>query len=275
MSLPPSLWLGPLVIASERLLALLLITAFLLFATCLARRTGSVERTGMLATAFGLLAARAGFVAANWESFRQEPWSVLAFWQGGFSLVAGVAVAVATLLVLGWTRWRIAAAQVGAVAALTSLYLASESLMALPARPLPRTITLVSLDGRAVPTGALRGQPAVINLWATWCPPCRREMPMLIEEAARSPVPILLVNQGEDEKTVRDFLRSEGLADERVFLDPTGSLGDSSGSPALPTTLFVDATGQVRATHVGEISRAALAQGSRQLALEVLLEGPK
>lgn len=266
MNLPPSLSLGPVVMATERLLALLLITAFLLFASWLVRRTGSAERTGLLATAFGLLAARAGFVVANWESFRQDPWSVLAFWQGGFSLSAGVTAAVATILVLSWTKWRVAALQVGAIAALTSLHLGSERLMALPARPLPRTITLVSLDGRAVPTGSLQGKPAVINLWATWCPPCRREMPMLIEESARSPVPILLVNQGEDEKTVRDFLRSEGLANERVFLNPTGSLGASSGSPALPTTLFVDAAGQIRATHVGEISRAALAQSRRQLA---------
>lgn len=266
MSLPPSLTLGPLVIATDRLVALLLIAGFLVFMSWLARRLDpSAERTGLLALVFGLIGARAGFVAENGEAFLGEPSSVFAFWQGGFSLIVGVAVALATVVIVSRSHWRAAVLQVTAVAALTSLYLGSQHLMTVPARPLSATIFLVNLDGRSVPVGTLRGRPLVINLWATWCPPCRRELPMLIAEAARSPVPILLVNQGEDEATIRKFLRSEGLAGPAIFRDPIGAIGENSGALALPTTLFVDNAGQIRSVHVGELSRAGLHNEIRQL----------
>lgn len=266
MSLPPSLTLGPLVIATDRFVALLLIAAFLVFTSWLARRLDpSAERTGLLALAFGLLGARAGFVVENWDTFLDDPSSIFAFWQGGFSLMVGVAVAVATIAILSWSHWRAGLLQASAVAALTGLYVGSQQLMIAPARPLSPTITLTTLDGRAVPVGTLRGHPLVINLWATWCPPCRRELPMLIAEASRSPVPILLVNQGENEATIRNFLRSEGLAGASIFRDPTGSIGENSGASALPTTLFVDEAGQIRSVHVGELSRAALLNEIRQL----------
>ena len=252
MSLPPSLSLGPLVMATERLLALLLITAFLLFASWLTRRKdSSAERTAMLAAAFGILAARAAYVLGNWDAFRQEPWSTLAFWQGGFSLPSGVTAALITVTVLSWGRWRSAVLLGAVVAALTGVYLAAERSMTPPARPLPPGITLLNLEGRAVPAGSLRGRPAVINLWASWCPPCRREMPMLIEEAARSPVPVLLVNQGEDEKTVRAFLEAERLPGHDIWLNPTSSVGAASKSSGLPTTLFVDAGGQCFVADIG------------------------
>lgn len=265
--MPPSLSLGPLVIATDRLLALLLITGFLLFAGWISRRThASAEQTGLLAVALGLLAARAGYVICNWDAFRQDYWSTLAVWQGGFSVLAGVATAVVAVTLLSWNSWRSGVLLGAAVAALSAVYLTAASSMTLPAKPLPPTITLMSLDGRALPTGALRGQPAVINLWATWCPPCRREMPMLIEEAARSPVPVLLVNQGEGEASVRAFLRAERLPGTAIRLNPTSTVGAAAGSSALPTTLFIDSAGQIRSIHAGEISRAALLSGIRDLA---------
>lgn len=267
MTLPTSVSVGPLVLATDRLLALLLITGFLLLATRIARCADrSAERTGMLAAAFGLLAARAAYVLGSWDAFRQEPWSALAVWQGGFSLPAGVAAAIIAVAVLSWGRWRTALLLAAAVAALAGVYLAAEHLMAPPAKALPPGIALLSLDGRAVPTGSLRGRPVVINLWATWCPPCRREMPMLIEEAARSAVPVLLVNQGEDEATVRAFLQAERLPGQAIRLNPTSTVGAVSGSSALPTTLFIDGDGQIRTIHAGEISRAALLDGIQDLA---------
>lgn len=88
---------------------------------------------------------------------------------------------------------------------------------------------------------------------------------MMIDVAAGSDIPILLVNQGEDVSRVRDYLAREGLADASIRLDPLGALGEAIGTRAMPTTLFIDADGRIRRTHTGEISRAALLAALRDL----------
>ncbi len=82
---------------------------------------------------------------------------------------------------------------------------------------------------------------------------------MLADMAASSDMPILLVNQGEDPKAIRDYLFANRISPEAVVLDRQSAMMRALEGAALPTTLFVDASGQVVATHVGEISRAAMA----------------
>ena len=85
---------------------------------------------------------------------------------------------------------------------------------------------LVDLRGHPVQLGDYRGRPLVINLWATWCPPCRREMPVLAEAQQReSGVTFLFVNQGEGARTVSDYLTEHGLWLENVLLDSGSRLG--------------------------------------------------
>jgi len=151
------------------------------------------------------------------------------------------------------------AGSAAAALAATSLFLASAQ------RPLPQGLVLHSLVDEASALDDRKGKPFVINLWASWCPPCRREMPMLVEEAARSPVPILLVNQGEDAQRVRDWLQGQNLAPANVLLDRDQSAAAAIGSAGLPATLFVDSKGVIRELHVGEISRAALLAALRKL----------
>lgn len=88
---------------------------------------------------------------------------------------------------------------------------------------------------------------------------------MIVDVARTSPVPILLANQGETASTIRSYLSREGLRTDAVRLDPTSALGKAIGSAALPTTLFIDADGNIRRIHVGEISRAALVAALGQL----------
>lgn len=73
----------------------------------------------------------------------------------------------------------------------------------------------------------------VINLWATGCPPCRREMPMMIDVAADSAVPVLLANQTESAAQIRAYLDCQGLPDGAIRLDPGGTLAAAIGSSAL------------------------------------------
>lgn len=101
----------------------------------------------------------------------------------------------------------------------------------------------------------------MINLWATWCPPCRREMPVLERAQHQRPdVTFLFVNQAESMQSVSTFLATQGLTLDNVLFDASGRLGQAVGSMALPTTLFYRADGRLINSHLGELSQASLAR---------------
>lgn len=259
------LQLGPLMIAADRMIAVALLWAFISVGAFIAARTESrAGRVAWIAAAAGIVAARIGYVAENASAFAIEPWTVLTLWQGGFSLWPGIAAAVLVIVIM-LGRQRATAGLLATVAVLAAVQLAATALLAPQPRPFPSAPVLVDMAQRPAPLESLRGRPFVINLWATWCPPCRREMPMMIEVADGSDIPILLVNQGEDVSRVQDYLAQEGLADASIRLDPPGALGEAIGTRAMPTTLFIDAEGRILRTHTGEISRAALLSGLRDL----------
>lgn len=237
----------------------------------MARRTpGTPEaRPPRVATALfvdtvfvGLLAARLGFVLRWWPEYAATPKSIIAIGDGGFLWWAGLAAA----LVFAW--WRsgrlrtlrrpvlagIAAGMLAWVAFNGLLLMMQRSAPALPA------FELVTLAGEPARLADLSGRPLVLNLWATWCPPCRREMPVLADAQARWPgVAFVLVNQGEDRGTVRDFIEASGLALDHVLLDPHSQAMLESNTRGLPTTLFFNAEGRLVDTHMGELTRASLA----------------
>lgn len=259
------LQLGPLMLATDRAIAVALLWAFVAIGGAVAHRSDPrAARTAWLALLAGIVAARIAFIAANFSAFREDPWSTLFLWQGGFSRLVGVAAA-ALLIVVALGRSRAGLALLAALAGLASINGAATVLLAPEPRALPSGLALATLDGRSVDLAAARGQPMVINLWATWCPPCRREMPMLIDVAATSTIPVLLANQGETAAQIRTYLKREDLPADAIRLDPEGALASATGSSALPTTLFIDAVGRVRKTHSGEISRATLTAAIREL----------
>ena len=101
----------------------------------------------------------------------------------------------------------------------------------------------------------------MVNLWATWCPPCQREMPVLQKaQAARPDVHFVFVNQGESAQQVAAYLARSGLQLRNVLLDAKGDAGTALGHRALPTTLFFDAEGRLVDTRLGELSEASLAE---------------
>jgi thiol-disulfide isomerase/thioredoxin len=262
------LQVGPLMLAADRTIAAAAVIAFL--GTTRWWRGVAPERArnvAALAVLAGAVAARAFHVAVHAASYAEEPWSAFAVWQGGFEPAAGV-IAAALVLVLALGGVRRAAVPLGVLAAVATLGLAGVALLDRRAVDAwPPGLVANTLSGERVTLDALRGRPFVVNLWATWCPPCRREMPRLTQAAQqRTDVPILLVNQGEDAAVVLAYLEDEVLPSEHVLLDPGHAFADAVHSPALPTTLFVDATGTVRRRHYGEISRAALADGLREIA---------
>ena len=258
--------IGPLALSTGRLLAVVGILAFLMLGAWVGRRMGRpVEGVLWLALTVGVVAARAAFVLTHWADYAATPAAIFSVGDGGFMLWPGVLAAMAALAI-GLRSVRRAmplmavAGGVGfAVSVIQLLVIAS------PPVPLPQGVMLQRLDGQAVPLDRYRGRPFVINLWATWCGPCRRELPMLIAEAATTDVPILLVDQGEGSHKVSSFLAQERLSDAHVLLDNPQRLMAAMGTRALPTTLFVNARGEVVLTWTGEISRAALRDGIRQI----------
>jgi thiol-disulfide isomerase/thioredoxin len=134
-----------------------------------------------------------------------------------------------------------------------------------PRRPSPTSggeapaFTLTATDGQRVSLAGLGGKPAVINFWATYCPPCRAEMPLLQRQVSSRPgMELVLINEGDGSRAARDFLDSLGIR-RPALLDSDLSVGHAYGAVALPMTVFVRADGTIAARHIGQLDSGLLA----------------
>ena len=259
-----ALQIGPLSLPYPVLLTLIAIALGGFVAHRLARAADvEVEPTLTYMLLVGLVAARLAYVLRWHDPYFDLPLSILNIRDGGWEPAAGVVAA----MLFGLQRARrqaglrkpviAAALTTGAVLVLGGI---ATFLVASSAARLP-SLTLSSLDGRPVSLADFAGKPTVVNLWATWCPPCRREMPALQRAQAANPdVNFIFVNQGEEATTIAAFLDRQGLALSNVVVDPQSSTGAALGHSGLPTTLFFDAQGRLADTRIGELSQATLAQ---------------
>lgn len=123
--------------------------------------------------------------------------------------------------------------------------------------------TLQTVDGKPLTLSDLRGQAVVLNFWATWCSPCRREMPALqaaYEAYREKGVVVVGVNFGESRATVRGFLSRYGITFPVVLDQDQQITSKMYEVKSFPTTVFIDARGTVRAVHIGELNRQLLDQ---------------
>lgn len=114
--------------------------------------------------------------------------------------------------------------------------------------------TVEGLNRADVSLSDLRGKPVILNFWASWCPPCREEMPLLkrLSSEYGGQVYIIGLNYAEDAVTVQDFV-TENRITFPVWLDPQGKISDLYYVHSYPTTFFIDAEGILRAQHIGQL----------------------
>jgi len=125
------------------------------------------------------------------------------------------------------------------------------------------SLVLTDLAGKARPLSAYRGKAVLLNFWASWCPPCRRELPILRRlqaRAAREPFVVMPVSLDKSAATVRGYLDRLGLADLATFIDAEGTVasGPKSARPTpfplygLPMTYLLDREARSVGYLVGE-----------------------
>jgi DsbE subfamily thiol:disulfide oxidoreductase len=124
-------------------------------------------------------------------------------------------------------------------------------------RPAP-ALVLKDLDGNSQDLAQYRGKVVLVNFWATWCPPCRAEMPSMqrLKTAMHGkPFAILAVDMAETEQEIRDFLKEfkDTKIDFTILLDPKGAAMKDWKVHVFPTSFIVDPEGNIRYAVAGSI----------------------
>lgn len=118
------------------------------------------------------------------------------------------------------------------------------------------SVQFVDMQLNAVTTEDIIGQPAMYTLWASWCPPCVAEMPILNQlypELQAQGIRLIAVNQGEAAETIANYLMQSPVEFE-VWQDPQRQMGITLRADDLPTTAFVDKRGVVRLLYRGPVT---------------------
>ncbi|NWF63202.1 MAG: TlpA family protein disulfide reductase [Chloroflexi bacterium] len=121
-------------------------------------------------------------------------------------------------------------------------------------------LNLITLDGEPASLLDFRGQVVLVNLWATWCPPCRDEMPTLQEfydEYRSEGFVLIAIDQGETSQQVIPFVNEFNLTFP-IWLDPNSEAGAAFKSMNLPSSYVIDRNGRVRLMWIGGISKKIL-----------------
>lgn len=184
-----SLSIGPISLPFDRfLIVVCLAIAFIVGAFAAKKDETSVD--GSIAGVFilAMLAARISFVAQYWSEYQANFWSIIDIRDGGFDGITAVIVGTLTLAGFAWKRPKGRRALIKGFSAGALVWTVTTfaiSTIEDTSAQLP-TIMVKQMNGETIDLNQVeQGKPRVINLWATWCPPCRREMPVL-EEAQQN-----------------------------------------------------------------------------------------
>jgi thiol-disulfide isomerase/thioredoxin len=121
-----------------------------------------------------------------------------------------------------------------------------------PASP----FSLPSTAGKTVSLASLKGKVVVVDFWATWCVPCKKELPVLAKLAQRhqasgAPVVFVTINRDRERKNVDRYLKTAKLGALTVLLDPAGAVAEKYDLATMPTSVVVDPQGLVKHINSG------------------------
>ena len=255
---------GPLVLPYSLLLAFAAVASTLYVGNRSGRKAGiDVETVLWYTLLVGLVVARMAFVWEFRSAYFASPLGILDVRDGGWNATAG--------FVGAWFFALSRGARLSALrkplrsALLVGTVIWAVGTVALSVRPdtgreLP-ALRFASLEGRPINLAEFKGKPTVVNLWATWCPPCVREMPVLHQAQIDRPgVNFVFLNQGESAAKVGAWLQARELSVSNVLMDANRQAAAAFKQGALPTTLFFDAEGRLVSTRIGELSAATLSE---------------
>jgi peroxiredoxin len=117
--------------------------------------------------------------------------------------------------------------------------------------------TLTQLDGKTVKLSDLRGKKVLLNFWATWCVPCKTEMPDLMAAQKRlegKNAVILGVGGAEKTEAIRKYI-DENHITYPIPVDETGTVSDAYRITSLPTSIFIDSTGTIQLIKLGQVTQ--------------------
>jgi thiol-disulfide isomerase/thioredoxin len=254
--------LGPLLLPLALLLSLASVALTLVLAQALGRRAGvDAETVAWHCLLVGAVGARLAFVFEYRTLYLSAPLSILDIRDGGWNAPAGLAFAwlfaVSRMRQLPELtrplRWALAAG--------TVLFVSGTAVLALQeprGQPLP-DLQFTTLQGQPVALRSFVGRPTVVNLWATWCAPCVREMPVFQQAQTQHPdVNFVFLNQGEDPARVARWLHAQQLDLRYALVDPQRQASARFQQQGYPTTLFFNARGEWVSSRTGELSAATL-----------------
>ena len=270
--------LGPLAIPMD--LALLYAAFFIAWLSgwLIGRKRGTNPEAALFSMLFfGALVARAAFVMQYVQQYADHPSQIIDIRAGGFLLLPGLIAAIAVGIYKAWRQAPLRLPLAIGVCIGLIVWGASVSVLsALQSSQQIPDISVRDIDGNPIALQDLAGKPLVINLWATWCPPCRREMPVLAAAQHANPdIRFVFVNQGEGQALVDKFLTQQQLSLRNNLLDTGGRLGQAVGSLSLPTTLFYSTDGLLKNNHLGELSHASLKHALRHISPEDQVTEPE
>lgn len=208
----------------------------------------------------GLIAARLVFVLFNLEVYLASPIDIIKVQDKGFHLYGGVIAGVA------WFLWKNRAFKLeNKVIFVTIFTLICALSLGLSQWQKPQSfypnMQFNNLEQQQISLKQFVGKPTVVNLWASWCPPCHREMPVLAQaQNDFKQVNFVMLNQGESVEKVQAYLSKNQFSFHNVLFDTQGELAKEMKMFGLPSTLFFNAQGQLVDRHMGELSPAMLQQ---------------
>ncbi len=129
----------------------------------------------------------------------------------------------------------------------TQYVYAEQGLTLLPKKIRAKNFTLKDMDGTQHSLKDYQGKPVIINFWATWCPPCRRELPSMNkgwQKIKTSGIAMIAINVGEDADTIFNFMADYPI-DFQVLLDTSGDIINEWPVLGLPTTFVLDKNGYI------------------------------